>query len=145
MSRTLKFAAIGALLLTMVVGTAHAALTPAQEFVADGLARIGRELAKVGFVLSSATTETVLRNGWYARTTALTAGRTYAVAIACDADCDSAVVQVLDENGNAVGERIEGLPVLRIRAPWTGTYQVKVRLLKCRTSACEVGVAVFSV
>jgi hypothetical protein len=141
--RSRKCLAAAMLVLTLASGTAQAALSQWQAQVARQLNSLQSKLQPHGFVLTDADSVNLPRQKAFERTVTLRAGNQYAFAIACDEDCGRATLRVFDENDNAVGDPISGMPVVIVTPRWTGPFRLTASLTRCLETTCEVGVALF--
>lgn len=76
----------------------------------------------------------------------LVAGKRYKFVGACDEDCDDLDLEIYDRNGRLIDIDMstDDLPVVDFRAPYTGSYTLKVSLEDCSALICAYRVRAFS-
>lgn len=76
----------------------------------------------------------------------LVQGKRYKFVGTCDEDCDDLDLEIYDRNGRLIDAdaSIDDLPVVDFRAPYTGSYTLKVSLEDCSALLCAYRVRAFS-
>lgn len=77
-------------------------------------------------------------------TVKLTGGRSYELLGACDKDCQDLDLHLLDAGDGTIGqdEAQDNTPVVAVRQ--SGTYVVRVVMVKCRSAPCHYAVKAFA-
>ena len=72
-------------------------------------------------------------------------GRSYAVLGACDDDCTDMDLFLEDRNGKEIASDVEtdSFPLMTITAPYSGTFDVRVRMYECTAEPCFFSVGVY--
>lgn len=132
----------------LVVATAAASFQDEWERqVRLQLAAAGQTFAEEGYVLSHRIFTGSLDNEDSGTVEIeLEAGKEYHIMGACDEDCTDLDLQLSDPAGNAVSTDVEedDLPVVSVRAPRSGTYEVEVGMAACSAEPCRFGLGVFA-
>jgi hypothetical protein len=108
--------------------------------------RIARLLRLAGYSHTVDTTRGWLRDGRAATFSIwLAAGRDYAVAGDCDADCSDVDLVLYASNGAAVAwDRLyDDQPIMRVTPRRSGLYRLRVSMADCERQPCGYMVGVF--
>ncbi|WP_199330935.1 MULTISPECIES: hypothetical protein [unclassified Calothrix] len=72
-------------------------------------------------------------------------GVDYAILGVCDQDCRDIDLRLYDEDGNLIDSDTgyDDYPAVRVRPRWSGKFQIKVTMAKCRANYCYYGIGAF--
>ena len=115
--------------------------------VRDQLDRVGQNLAKKGFTLTTQVYTGQLNDEKNEEVTVkLRAGVSYAIVGVCDEDCDDLDIVLYNANHREVGSDIadDDVPVVEIRPDRDGTFTARAVMANCKADPCTYGLGLFS-
>jgi hypothetical protein len=73
-------------------------------------------------------------------------GQEIVITGACDQDCSDLDLIIYDDRGRELDRDVlvDDFPVLRLRAPYSGDYEVEVVMYQCSVNPCYFGVGLFT-
>jgi hypothetical protein len=72
-------------------------------------------------------------------------GKSYQMVGVCDNDCSDVDLEIYDPSGNKVASDVldDDTPVVSLQPGKSGTYRIKVMMIKCSADPCRFGIGIY--
>lgn len=140
MASWVKNAAAGLAALAVMAGTAAAQVPdPFARELAQRLARAEVVLTESAYARAAGPFAGGLREGQVQRfAVTLRAGQDYRIVGVCEQRCGDFDLRLFAPNGQLIAQDVlaDAVPVIHVRPPMTGRYEIEAVMAQCRAQPC---------